>query len=496
MLRTGRPEEKRQAAEARTAKRLRLALEALGPAFVKLGQALAAREDLLTEAMATELKRLCDQVPSFSNEEALILLTEEGLNELIPAVKAAGKPVAAASLGQVYRLSLPASLASGTQSPFARQNSSGGCCRHREAPKPDEVILAIKLQRPGLAEALALDVAVLKRVARFVRRLVRRFCTTTIDPMKVLDAWAATLWQELDYNREAQVMEKMRFSLCGSGSHAVSGLMIPRVVWTLSSTRVLATEWADGVKVTEQPQRVGSTHIRTGVAAFAAMILEVGVVHADPHAGNLIITHDNQVCLLDFGMVVEVPPAHRKAWAACIVNLVRGNYADVLECLIEIGFFPSDCPKDVILPVMSRIWGEMVACGSNTKKRKDAVRACYAEIRTLVREFEFNLPDYYIALVRALLTIEGIALSADCDFDIFQAAFPVALRALTTAAAAAAKGKALSLGLAASKQMSRYMDRLSEASALATTIVFSSVAAAVTLAALFADDVALASIRA
>jgi len=134
--------------------------------------------------------------------------------------------------------------------------------------------------------------------------------------------------------------------------------------------------------------------------------------------------------LLDFGMVIKVPSAHQKAWAACIVHLVRGKYEAVLDCLIEIGFFPADCPRDVVLPTMSRIWREMVACGSDTAKRKEAVKNCFDEITTLVRSFEFDLPRYYLALVRAMLTLEGTALAADCDFDIFEAAFPVALRAM------------------------------------------------------------------
>lgn len=380
-------------------RRLRQVLEALGPAFVKLGQAAACREDILSEVVAAELRKLCDQVAPFDHGEAQRLVRCQLGDVAFQA--ALGAPcVAAASLGQVYRIDL------------------------------DGQRYAMKVQRPGLNRALAMDVVILKGIARFVRVLVRRFMAASLDPVQIVEDWAKTLWDELDYKKEAQSMEEMRHALCGS----VSGLTIPRVNWQFTSLRVLATEWVDGLKITEQPKAVNHAHVAVGVEAFAAMILDVGVVHADPHPGNFIVTGDSSICLLDFGMVCRVPPAHRHAWAKCVVDLVRKDHGSVLDDLIEIGFFPHDCPRDEILPVMSKIWAKLVECGSDIHKRKSAVQLLYAEILILVRRFKFHLPDYYVALVRALLTLEGIALAADCNFDIFEAAFPVALRFLSTSA--------------------------------------------------------------
>lgn len=324
-----------------------------------------------------------------------------------------GHVVAAASLGQVYRITI------------------------------DGREYALKVQRPRLVSALARDVVILKGIGKLMRRIARKFCKTAVDPLQVVDSWACTLWDELDYKKEARSMEDMRLALSG-----ISGLVIPRVYWQLSSLRVLTSEWVHGVKVTEDPTCVQTTHINVGVEAFASMILNVGVVHADPHAGNMIITDNGRkVCLLDFGMVVRVPPTHRSAWARCIVHLVQQEHAAVLEDLIAIGFFPEDCPRDDILPVMSKIWRQLVECGSDIKKRKVAVQLLYSEIMTLVRRFQFGLPDYYVALARALVTLEGIALAANCEFDIFQAIFPAAQRFLAASSAAdsAALGRALAL---------------------------------------------------
>jgi predicted unusual protein kinase regulating ubiquinone biosynthesis (AarF/ABC1/UbiB family) len=289
----------------------------------------------------------------------------------------------------------------------------------------------MKIQRPDLAMALAVDLVLLKRMAAFTRWVMGRFCATTLDPVRVVEAWAKTMWRELDYIHEARSMELMRERLC-CGRNPVAGLVIPKVCWDLTSPRVLTTEWVNGLKVTEQPKSITASHIRIGVEAYAAMILDIGLIHADPHAGNLMTTSSGDLVLLDFGMTEAIPESHRQAWAHCLVHLVRGDHGATLDDLIHIGFFKADCPREVILPVMSQIWTEIVRCGSDTKKRKQAVRTCYDKIKILVRDFDFDLPDYYLALVRALLTMEGIALTADCDFDIFRVTFPVALRAITT----------------------------------------------------------------
>ncbi|CAE6943011.1 ABC1K3 [Symbiodinium sp. KB8] len=344
-----------------------------------------------------------------------------------------------------------------------------------------------------------MDVVILKGIARFLRRVMRCFMAAAVDPEQVVDEWAKTLWDELDYKHEGRAMEHMRDALCGT----VGGLVIPRVHWELTALRVLASEWVDGFKITEDPRRVTQRHISIGVEAVAAMILEagacevgrcevlaigdydhgseledvhadaddatdgdntvigvtvaavvwmvmavvgdsigavqqrkgelylrlscsyghpkVGVVHADPHPGNIILTQEDDICLLDFGMVCLVPEHHRTVWAKCVVDLVRRDHGAVLDDLIEIGFFPRECPREEMLPVLSKIWDQLVECGSDITKRKSAVQLLYSEILTLVRRFEFALPDYYVALVRALLTLEGMALAADCNFDIFEA---------------------------------------------------------------------------
>lgn len=389
-------------------RRLRLALEALGPAFVKLGQAAACREDILSDAVAAEMRKLCDQVAPYPDELARALIREE-LGAHAPS--AIGEAVAAASLGQVYRVTV------------------------------DGRDYAMKVQRPGLAKKLAMDVLILRGLGRTLRRILRWFCATPLDPVQVVNDWSLTFWDEIDYVKEARAMEDMRMALGG-----ISGLMIPHINWRLTSLRVLTSEWVNGVKVTEDPRCVSTRHINVGVEAFASMILTVGVVHADPHPGNLIIADDgDKVCLLDFGMTLRVPPAHRDAWARCVVHLVRQEHEAVLDDLVDIGFFSSDCPREAILPVMSKIWRQLVESGSDIHKRKKAVQLLYTELMTLVRKFKFSLPDYYVALVRALVTLEGIALAADCEFDIFKSIFPVALRFLSGAGAAdsAAIGRAL-----------------------------------------------------
>jgi aarF domain-containing kinase len=196
--------------------------------------------------------------------------------------------------------------------------------------------------------------------------------------------------------------------------------------------RVLTTEWINGAKLTSDAPSLKPEHVAIGVDAFATMVLDIGMVHADPHAGNFLITPDNEIALLDFGMVVEVPASHRLAWARCLYSLIRGDHNGTLDSLIEVGMFPADCPRGRVLEIMPKIWTELVAAGSDIKKRKVALKECFNELFVFVREFEFDLPDYYLALGRAVLTLEGIALAADMEFDIFKEALPMVVRFLAS----------------------------------------------------------------
>lgn len=382
---------------ARSARSLRRNLQSLGPAFVKLGQAVSAREDILTHKAAAELRKLCDSVPPFPRRDAARVLRED-LGDAAPLLELPDSAVAAASLGQVYRLRV------------------GGA------------VLALKVQRPGLRESIVVDVVVISLLAGAVRRCVRCCCVARVDPVRVIQCWAETLWEELDYVTEATNMELTRSELVAKGR--VRGLVIPAVHWSLTSERVLATDWVCGTKVTDRPRAIGVQHLRIGIEAYTFMIMDLGIAHADPHAGNLLVLgeRDENICMLDFGMVVKVPESHRHAWARSLVHMIRGEPDKTLDALIQIGFFPPECPRAEVLPVMTKIWRELVASGSDIQKRKDLVRSCFSEFKTLAMKFDFDLPDYYLTLVRALLTLEGIALTADCDFDIFQAIFPVALR--------------------------------------------------------------------
>jgi predicted unusual protein kinase regulating ubiquinone biosynthesis (AarF/ABC1/UbiB family) len=321
-------------------------------------------------------------------------MMQEELGSNAPWIE--GEPVAAASLGQVYKISL----------------------KNRE--------YAVKIQRPGLAEELVYDIVILIKIANVISK-VYAWCCTSSDLVSVVKSWSLTLWQELDYHREARSMEFMYNTLVGR----VSGLVIPQVYWPLSSLRVLTTEWINGARITSDFGALHARHITIGVEAFATMVLDIGMVHADPHAGNVLITiPGNEVCLLDFGMVVEVPPSHRIAWAKCLYCLIRGDHDATLDHLMSLGFFPPNCPRERILAVMPPIWTELVACGSNIDRRKKAIQTCSREILTFVREFEFALPDYYLALGRAMITLEGIAIAADMEFDIFKAALPMVMRFL------------------------------------------------------------------
>lgn len=415
---------------AKNTQRLRRGLERLGPAFVKLGQVLASREDVFSEEVTKELQKLCDQVPPFPYDDAARVVSED---LALSASWLPREPVAAASLGQVYQITV-----GGQQ-------------------------FAMKVQRPGLARSIARDVVLLRMLAWALQRALKGRTKAELDMVRVVSNWAGTMWDELDYLHEAGSMDTMRRAL----APRVAGLVIPEVHWDLTSTRVLTTQWVQGTRLTESVASVTNHHIALGVEAFASMMVDLGLLHADPHAGNLLVVSDTQLCLLDFGMTIEIPEAHRLAWAQTFVSMVRLDHNATLDGLIKIGFFPEGCPREELLPVMSRIWSELVACGSSIKKRKEALRRSFEEIKELALRIKYDLPDYYVCLGRALLTLEGIALAANCEFDIFEAAFPVALRAVTKAAKAGAKEAVKSRISAVKEAASRPGPKLVVAAAVA-----------------------------
>lgn len=272
---------RRGAAPEARADSLRRILTRLGPTFIKIGQALSSRPDTLPPEFLAELEVLQDRLPPFPTDAALALIAAElgrPVDEIFSSISEA--PVAAASLGQVYRAVL----------------------------RRDGSEVAVKVQRPGVRASIALDVLVLRQLATAVRA-VRRFNS---DLPALLDEWATSLFLELNYRQEAANGERF-----GELYGHLEGVYVPKMVRDLTTQRVLVMEWVEGERLrtaysaaaAEPGGGAGSADdirlVEIGVRCSLEQLLEFGFYHADPHPGNLLRTRDGRLAYLDFGEILR-----------------------------------------------------------------------------------------------------------------------------------------------------------------------------------------------
>ena len=258
--------------DQRRAVQLRDMLTKLGPAYIKIGQALSTRPDLVPPAYLEELTRLQDQLPAFDNEIAYQFIQEElGQTPQEIYSELSPDPIAAASLGQVYR---------------GKLKSTG-----------EEV--AVKVQRPDLRERIAIDLYILRKLSAWVQSKLKRVRS---DLVGILDELGERIFEEMDYIHEGENAERF-FELYGY----IEDIYIPKIYWEYTNRRVLTMEWIEGIKLTEldelKRRGVDPTHvIEVGVQCSLRQLLEHGFFHADPHPGNLFAMEDGRMAYIDFGM--------------------------------------------------------------------------------------------------------------------------------------------------------------------------------------------------
>ncbi len=384
-------------APARAAQ-LRRVLGGLGPAFVKVGQALSARPDLLPPEYLAALAQLQDRLPTFPSSVARALIEEElgrPLAEVFSQLDA--EPVAAASLGQVYRGVL---------------RSTGER-------------VAVKVQRPGIGEGIAIDMVLLRRL------VVAVDATSALSQQlaPLVDEFAAKLFAELDYEQEGRNAERF----AALYAH-VPRVRAPGIRWEATARRVLTMEWIEGVKLTDAPAMAAAgldvvDFVRVGVEATLRQLLEAGFFHADPHPGNLLAARNGDLVYLDFGMMSEAPPAARYALIAHVVHLVNRDYPAMCRDYYALDFMDAGVDTAPIAPALAEFFDPILADASVTRLN---FRTLVDGLGGVLFRYPFRVPPYYALILRSLTVLEGLALSADADFQLLGAAYPYLARRLLT----------------------------------------------------------------
>ncbi len=377
------------------AKQLTNLLVKLGPAFVKAGQALSTRPDIIPVVLLEELSQLQDQLPGFDGDEAMKLI-EKDLNKEIDKIflKIDKNPISAASLGQVHK----AILKNGNT-------------------------VAVKVQRPGLREQITLDLYIVRNIALWLKNNIGLIRS---DLVALIDELGKRVFEEMDYINEADNAEKFRIM------HEQNiKIAVPRIYQEFTSRRVLTMEWIDGTKLTnlEDVKKLGidpDEMIEIGVQCSLEQLLEHGFFHADPHPGNLLALEDGRLCYLDFGMMSEVSRESRSGLIQAVVHLVNKNFDKLSHDFVKLGFLSKEVNLEPIVPAFQDVFVNAIELGVSKMDFKSVTD----DMSGVMYKFPFKLPPYYALIIRSLITLEGIALSVDPNFKILGAAYPYFARRL------------------------------------------------------------------
>lgn len=364
----------------------------LGPTFIKIGQSMGTRADLLPLPFVKELGTLVDQVPPFPNDVAFSIIEHElgkKINEVYAEFEL--EPVAAASLGQVYR----ARLFTGEE-------------------------VAVKVQRPNLEATIKGDIIILKKVANFAERFPQ--LNENADWTGMLREFDVTIHEEMDYAAEGRNAERFRESFKNW-----SNIHVPTIHWPLSTKKVLTMEFIHGTKVTDleeqarrniDPAKVNRLLIKT----YLKQLLEDGFFHADPHPGNLLVMPDGRLAFFDFGMVGRITPELQAKMIDAFFHVVDKDPAGIAQDLIDLDFLKPGTAHSSIKPVVER----MFEFHFNLKLKDVNFKELTYDLADVMYDYPFRLPSNFTYIMRALMTLEGIGIITDPEFNFFETAKPYA----------------------------------------------------------------------
>jgi ubiquinone biosynthesis protein len=359
-------------------------LEALGPTFVKLGQVLSSRPDLLPACNLEALARLQDNVEPFSFAEAKATIEAELGVRLSKAFSAFDEtPIAAASLGQVHR----AALRDGTQ-------------------------VAVKVQRPGVAEQVAADLEALDQVAAFLEK--HSEAGRQYDIVGMVAEFREAITAELDYRREAA-----NLTMIGENLAEFELIVVPRPIGGYTSTRVLTMDYVHGTKVTALSPVVRldlNTEMlaETLVRAYLKQIVVDGVFHADPHPGNVFVTQDGQLALIDLGMIGRITPAMQEQLLKLLLAISQGRGEEAAEVTILLG----EKLPDFNEPAFKREIAALVGRYGHQSLAEFQVGLAFIELNNVARKHHMRPPAELTMLGKTLLHLDHVARALEPDLDV------------------------------------------------------------------------------
>jgi ubiquinone biosynthesis protein len=378
--------EESRIAQLTPAERMRLALEELGPTFIKLGQLLSTRPDIIPKAFVVEFSKLQDNVPSFPFAELQAQINIElkrPVTEIFSFLETTA--IAAASIAQVHR----ARLLSGAE-------------------------VVVKVRRPGVVELVETDIDLLMGLALLMERHMPG--SDIYDPVGLVREFARTIRREMDFSREGRTIETIRNNFAGDPT-----MHFPQVYWEESAKGVLTLEYMEGIKVNnlyalDQAGFDRRLIARRGADAFLKMVLEHGFFHGDPHPGNVLILPGNIICLLDYGMVGRLDAKLKDYLTDILLAIIRRDVDEVISLLIHSG----EIADVVNTRALRRDLSEFIDSYYEIPLKEIEVGRLLLEFIELITTYRISIQADLMLLAKALVTIEGMGRELDPEFDMVE----------------------------------------------------------------------------
>jgi ubiquinone biosynthesis protein len=389
------PFRRRQRDETRVAD----ALTSLGPSYIKLGQFLATRADLIGPELAQDLRHLQDKLPPFSLAEARMAVAEALGGKVEDHFAEFGPAIAAASIAQVHK---------------AVVIDGDG---HRN--------VAVKILRPGIEKRFRRDLASYV----FAARQIERFHPPSrrLRPLAVVDTLAHSVEIEMDLRLEAAALSEMADNIKGDQGLSDGAFRVPAVDWRRTSKRVLTTEWVDGIPIGDQAalraagfdlNKLGLTLLRS----FLRHAMRDGFFHADMHQGNLLVDASGQIVAVDFGIMGRLGAKERRFLAEILHGLITRDYRRTAAVHFEAGYVPPHQPVELFAQAMRAI-GEPI---HGRTAAEISIADLLGQLFAYTDVFDMRTRPELLLLQKTMVVVEGVARSLDPDLNIWTAAEPIA----------------------------------------------------------------------
>ena len=387
---------------ARPGERLAEALQYLGPSYIKLGQMLATRPDVIGEQLARDLMRLQDRLDPFSQTEAEAAILQELGGSIQDHFTEFGPAIAAASIAQVHKAWTP-DKAHPDADPAKRQ-------------------VAVKILRPGVEQAFARDLDSFVWAAQLIERTqpgLHRLRLTEV--VRVLKESVA---MEMDLRYEAAAASELAENM--SAEIATGEYRVPAIDWRRTGRRVLTLEWMDGVSIGDNAALLAAGHDLKALAArvialFLKQAMRDGFFHADMHQGNLFVGPDGSVIAVDFGIMGRLDPRSRKYLAEILYGLLRRDYRRVAELHFEAGFVTRNKSVDAFAQALRSV-GEPIF---GLRASEISMSRLLGQLFRVTETFSMHTQPQLLLLQKTMVVVEGVARGLNPDVDFWEVSKPV-----------------------------------------------------------------------